>query len=87
MNFVKVTNDVAFRKIFSPTPCSMENHNVGSITSSHYRHGNENKKGILISFLNAVLKFPADRQIINITIENPYQLPELVSARGVYNLR
>ena len=55
MNFVKVTNDVAFRKIFS----------------------NENKKEIIISFLNAVLKFPPERQIIDISIENPFQLPEI----------
>ena len=72
MTFFNVTNDVVFRKIFSPTPCSMENHNVGSITSSHYRHSNENKKEILISFLNAVLKFPEDQKIIDIIITTPY---------------
>jgi len=40
--------------------------------------GNENKKEILISFLNAVLKFSDENKIVSITILNPFQLPELM---------
>ena len=39
--------------------------------------GNENKRVILISFLNAVLHLEGDNRIKNITIENPFQLPIL----------
>jgi len=39
--------------------------------------GNENKKEILISFLNAVLELPVGKKIIKIEIKNPYQLPEI----------
>ena len=42
---------------------------------------NENKKEILISFLNAVLKFPEDQKIIDIIITTPYQFPNLVGER------
>lgn len=38
--------------------------------------GNENKKEVLISFLNAVLEFVGKHQIIDVTILNPYQLPK-----------
>ena len=37
--------------------------------------GNENKKIILISFLNAVLKLQGDARIADVEILNPYQLP------------
>ncbi|KJU81389.1 hypothetical protein MBAV_006419 [Candidatus Magnetobacterium bavaricum] len=37
---------------------------------------NENKKDILISFLNAVLDLSGDREIGDIEILNPYQVPE-----------
>jgi len=40
--------------------------------------GNENKKEILISFLNAVLDFTGDKKIKTVTILNPFQLPELI---------
>jgi predicted transposase/invertase (TIGR01784 family) len=53
MQFVDVTNDIAFRKIF----------------------GNESKKIILISFLNAILKLEGQDQIAEVEILNPYQLP------------
>ena len=53
MQFVDMTNDIAFRKIF----------------------GNENKKIILISFLNAVLKLEGNSHIVEVEILNPYQLP------------
>jgi predicted transposase/invertase (TIGR01784 family) len=38
--------------------------------------GNENKKEVLISFLNAVLDFKEKHKIIDVTILNPYQLPK-----------
>ncbi len=37
--------------------------------------GNENKKIILISFLNAVLKLEDNSHIVTVEILNPYQLP------------
>ncbi len=40
--------------------------------------GNENKKEILISFLNAVLYLSGDRVIEDITILNPWQAPKLL---------
>jgi len=39
--------------------------------------GNENKKEILISFLNAVLELPKGKKIKKVVIRNPYQLPEI----------
>jgi len=39
--------------------------------------GNENKKEILISFLNAVLELPKGKKIKRVEIKNPYQLPEI----------
>ncbi|TAF46317.1 MAG: Rpn family recombination-promoting nuclease/putative transposase [Sphingobacteriales bacterium] len=39
--------------------------------------GNENKKEILISFLNAVLMLENDKKIISVDILTPYQLPDL----------
>ncbi|MBV6340993.1 Rpn family recombination-promoting nuclease/putative transposase [Candidatus Magnetobacterium casense] len=39
--------------------------------------GNENKKGILISFLNAVLDLSGEREIYDIDILNPYQVPKI----------
>lgn len=39
--------------------------------------GNENKKEILISFLNAVLELPKGKKINKVEIKNPYQLPEI----------
>lgn len=39
--------------------------------------GNENKKISLISFLNAVIKLPELKRIVDVKIENPYQLPNL----------
>jgi len=39
--------------------------------------GNDNKKEILISFLNAVLELPKGKLIKDIQIKNPYQLPEI----------
>ena len=55
MQFVDITNDIAFRKIF----------------------GNEKKKIILISFLNAVINLQGNQRIADISIANPYQLPIL----------
>ena len=39
--------------------------------------GNENKKEILISFLNAVLELPEGKRIKNTEIKNPFQMPEI----------
>ena len=39
--------------------------------------GNENKKEILISFLNAVLELPKGKLIKKTEIKNPFQLPEI----------
>jgi predicted transposase/invertase (TIGR01784 family) len=40
--------------------------------------GDENKKEILISFLNNILEFAGTKkEIIDITIKNPYQVPKL----------
>jgi predicted transposase/invertase (TIGR01784 family) len=40
--------------------------------------GDENKKEILISFLNNILEFAnTSKEIIDITIKNPYQVPKL----------
>lgn len=39
--------------------------------------GNENRKEVLISFLNAVLLFEDDKKIITVDILTPYQLPTL----------
>ncbi len=44
--------------------------------------GNENKKEILISFLNAVLKLEGTRQITWVEILNPYQLPIVLGAKS-----
>ena len=44
----------------------------------HKIFGNENRKEVLISFLNSVLGFEEDDQrITSVTIMNPYQLPKL----------
>jgi predicted transposase/invertase (TIGR01784 family) len=39
--------------------------------------GNEKKKVILISFLNAVMQLDGENRIVDITVANPYQLPIL----------
>ncbi len=39
--------------------------------------GNENKKEILISFLNAVLELPKGKKIKEIEIKNPFLMPEI----------
>ncbi len=38
--------------------------------------GTNQKKEILISFLNAVLAFEGDKRIVDLTIQNPYQSPQ-----------
>ena len=44
----------------------------------HKIFGNENRKEVLISFLNSILAFEEeDQRIISVTIMNPYQLPKL----------
>ncbi|TAE00337.1 MAG: Rpn family recombination-promoting nuclease/putative transposase [Bacteroidetes bacterium] len=44
--------------------------------------GNENKKEILISFLNAVLKLEGNKQISWVEILNPYQMPIVLGAKS-----
>jgi predicted transposase/invertase (TIGR01784 family) len=44
--------------------------------------GNENKKVIVISFLNAVLHLEGDNRIKSITIANPFQLPILPNLKA-----
>ncbi len=39
--------------------------------------GNENRKEVLISFLNAVLWLNDDKKIVDVHILTPYQLPDL----------
>jgi predicted transposase/invertase (TIGR01784 family) len=39
--------------------------------------GDENKKRILISFLNSVLEFKEEKAIIDVEIMNPYQTPKI----------
>jgi predicted transposase/invertase (TIGR01784 family) len=39
--------------------------------------GNENRKEVLISFLNAVLLLQENHKIVNVDILTPYQLPDL----------
>ena len=39
--------------------------------------GNDNRKEVLISFLNAVLLLESDNQIMSVEILNPYQLPSI----------
>jgi len=55
VKFVKIKNDVAFRKIF----------------------GDERKKVILISFLNAVLNLEGKAKIVDVNLVNPFQLPRI----------
>jgi len=44
--------------------------------------GNENKTEIIISFLNAVLKFEGDKRIREVSIVNPYQLPRIAGEKA-----
>ncbi len=44
--------------------------------------GNENKKEILISFLNAVLKLEGNKKITWVEILNPYQIPIVLGAKS-----
>lgn len=44
--------------------------------------GNENKTKILISFLNAILKFEGKERIIEAEIANPYQFPRIAGEKA-----
>ena len=44
--------------------------------------GNTNKTEIIISFLNAILNLPEGKKIIQVTIENPYQLPQIKNLKS-----
>ncbi|MBF0537547.1 MAG: PD-(D/E)XK nuclease family transposase [Nitrospirae bacterium] len=67
MQFVDVRSDIAFKKIFG---------NEAKVV----RHDGQKEKGILISFLNAVLDLTGDREIDDIVILNPYQAPRIIEA-------
>jgi predicted transposase/invertase (TIGR01784 family) len=43
--------------------------------------GNENRKEVLISFLNAVLLLNENNRIVNVDILTPYQLPEIKGSK------
>jgi predicted transposase/invertase (TIGR01784 family) len=44
--------------------------------------GNENKTKILISFLNAILRFEGGERIVEVEIINPYQLPRIAGEKA-----
>ena len=44
--------------------------------------GNENKKVILISFLNAVLGLEGQNRVKEVTLLNPFQLPRLAGEKS-----
>ncbi len=44
--------------------------------------GNENRKEVLISFLNAVLLLNDNKKIVDVDILTPYQLPDLKGGKG-----
>ncbi|MFN0049505.1 MAG: Rpn family recombination-promoting nuclease/putative transposase [Cytophagales bacterium] len=44
--------------------------------------GNENKKIILVSFLNAILKLEGSKRITDLSINNPFQLPLVHSLKA-----
>ena len=39
--------------------------------------GNEHHKDILISFLNAILDFPASHRVVEVSLQTPYQIPKI----------
>ena len=43
--------------------------------------GNEQRKDILISFLNSILQLSDDEQIVNVTLLNPFQAPHIQGAK------
>lgn len=43
--------------------------------------GNENRKEVLISFLNAVIDLPENKRIADVEITNPYQLSKLSNGK------
>lgn len=46
--------------------------------------GSENSTAILIDFLNAVLEYPPERAILELTIVDPYQLPMIKGMKDTY---
>ena len=46
--------------------------------------GSENSTGILIDFLNAVLEYPPERAILELTIVDPYQIPLLKGMKDTF---
>lgn len=46
--------------------------------------GSENSNAILLDFLNAVLEYPPERAILELTIVDPYQLPMIKGMKDTY---
>lgn len=46
--------------------------------------GSEESKPILIDFLNAVLEYPPERAILELTIVDPYQIPMIKGMKDTY---
>lgn len=46
--------------------------------------GSEESKDVLISFLNALLEFPHDAKITDLTVVDPYQIPLLQGMKDTY---
>jgi predicted transposase/invertase (TIGR01784 family) len=44
--------------------------------------GNENKKEILVNFLNNILEFEGNKKIVSVEIMNPYQAPMIKLLKG-----
>ena len=43
---------------------------------------NENRKEVLISFLNAILDFTGDQAIVDVTLLNPFQIPKFLDGKA-----
>ena len=66
MDFMKATNDFAFKRLF----------------------GNQSHKDILISFLNSVLELSETDKIVETTIIDPNNLPDIPGEKnGIVDVR
>jgi len=46
--------------------------------------GSEGSKPVLISFLNAMLDYPSEQAIVDLTLVDPYQIPLLLGMKDTY---
>jgi len=46
--------------------------------------GNDQKKEILISFLNSLLGLKEGKKILEVEIQNPYQVPKIARIREIF---